>query len=106
MSLKIDNLEEVYTAAFDARSKWRNILFTLEIETNRINSIGDTWENNPEICFREGLSEWLKSGKRSWKDLIQALSTPTVGYKDVAKVIEKDHGLDNDDADESDEQTG
>ncbi len=87
----IADLEEVYAATVDARGKWRNILFSLDIPTATINSIGVAGKNNPDICYREGLVEWLKGGQRSWKDVVEALSTPTVGYEGIAKAIEKLH---------------
>ena len=91
MSGIIADIEEVYAATSDARGKWRNILFSLEVATATINSIGVAGKNNPDICYREGLVEWLKGGQRIWKDVVEALSTPTVGYEGIAKAIEKLH---------------
>lgn len=91
MSNKITDIEEVYTATFDARSKWRNILFALEVSTATINSVGVAGKSDPDTCYREGLSEWFKGGPRTWSDIAAALSTPTVGHEDIAKMIEQDH---------------
>ena len=46
--------------------------------------------DHPDHCYREGLSEWLEGGERSWGDLVKALSSPTVGRSDIATVIEMD----------------
>lgn len=93
MSNKIADVKEVYTATFEARSKWRNILFALEVSTATINSIGVAAKNDPDICYREGLSEWLKGGQRTWTNIVAALSTPTVGHEDIAKMVEQDHPI-------------
>ncbi len=35
--------------------------------------------------------EWLKCGERSWEDVVKALSSPIVGFSDIARTIEKDY---------------
>lgn len=91
MSLTVADLKDVYVATFHARNKWRNILLHLEVPPTTINSIGVAWGNNPDDCYREGLSEWLTSGNRSWKDVVDALSSPIVDHSDIAKTIEQGH---------------
>ncbi len=56
-----------------------------------LKTIGNEWSNNPDDCYREGLLEWLKGGEGSWRDIVNALSSPTVGHSDVAMTVEKDH---------------
>ena len=46
--------------------------------------------DTPDQCYHEGLSEWLEGGERSWGDLVEALSSPTVGHSDIAMVVERD----------------
>ncbi len=89
--LTIADLNKVYLAMFDARAKWRNILLMLEVPPGTIDSIGVKWRENPDDCYRDGLKEWLKSGERSWKHVVEALSNPTVGHSDIARTIERDH---------------
>ena len=89
MAITIADLKEVYRTTFKARSKWKNILLELDISSVTIESIGVSCHNNPDDCYREGLREWLEGGERSWKDLVEALSSPTVGYKDIAFVIDR-----------------
>ncbi len=85
------DLGKLYSATFDARTKWRNILLALEISSATINGIGTKWHDNPDDCYREGLLEWLKGGERSWEDVVKALSNPTVGHIHIARTIEKDY---------------
>ncbi len=89
--LTIADLNKVYLATFDARIKWRNILLMLKVSAATLKTIGNEWSNNPEDCYREGLSEWLNGGEGSWRDIIKALSSPTVGHSDIARTVEKDH---------------
>ncbi len=85
------DLIKLYLAVFDARNQWRNILLVLEVSSDTINSIGTRWSNIPDDCYREGLLEWLKGGEGSWRDIVKALSSPTMGHGDLAKTIERDH---------------
>ncbi|XP_064389884.1 uncharacterized protein LOC135337826 isoform X2 [Halichondria panicea] len=89
--LTIADLNKVYLATFDARIKWRNILLMLEVSAATIRSIGKEWNNDPDDCYREGLLEWLTDGERRWEDMVEALSSPTVGHVHIARTIEKDH---------------
>ncbi len=103
------DLAKLYRATFDGRSKWRYILLALDISSATIDRISVQWSNNPDDCYREGLSEWLKGGDRSWEYVVKALSSPTVGHSDIARTIERDHLQSTDQtipsnyADESDE---
>ncbi len=87
MSLTAANLKELYVTTFEARTKWRNILLMLGVPSASIDSVGIKWRDNPDDCYREGLSEWLKSGERSRIDLMEALASPVVGHNDIAMLI-------------------
>ena len=87
MPITVKDLSKVYEATFDARSKWRNVLLALGVQKATIDSIGVRWHDNPEDCYREGLSEWLCCGERTWNDLARALSSPTVEYKMLAAKV-------------------
>ncbi len=89
--LTIADLKTLYLATFETRTKWRNILLVLDISPDTINNIGTKWQDNLDDCYREGLSEWLKCGERSWEDVVKALSSPIVGFSDIARTIEKDY---------------
>ena len=91
MSITIDDLKKVYKATFEARNEWKNILLELEVSSATIDSIGVKCQDNPKECYREGLKEWLEGGERSWGDLVEALSSTTVGHSDIAMVIKRDY---------------
>ena len=91
MSITIADLRKVYKATFEARNEWKNILLELEVSSANIDNIGVRCRDNPKDCYREGLKEWLEGGEISWKDLVEALSSPTVGHNVVATVIVRDY---------------
>ena len=90
-SLATENLKEVYSKAYKARGKWSNILLALNVDNATIETIGMAHRESPDDCFRTGLSRWLSSGSGNWKDLVEALSDPTVGHQDIADSIEKEY---------------
>ena len=91
MSIAIADLKKVYKTTFGARNEWKNILLELEVSSATIDNIGERCHDSPKDCYREGLKEWLEGGKRSWGDLVEALSSPTVGHSDIAMAIERDY---------------
>ena len=90
MSITAADLKKVYRTTFEARNEWKNILLELEVSSATIRSIGVRCHDDPKDCYREGLSEWLEGGVRSWGDLVEALSSPTVGHSDIAMAIKRD----------------
>ena len=91
MSITVADLKKVYKTTFEARNEWRNILLELEVSSATIRSIGVRYHDDPKDCYREGLSEWLEGGERSWGDLVEALSSTTVGHSGIAMAIERDY---------------
>ena len=91
MSITIADLKKVYRTTFEARKEWKNILLELEASSATIRSIEVRCHDDPKDCYREGLSEWLEGGERSWGDLVEALSSPTVGHSDIAMTIERNY---------------
>ena len=90
MSLTLADLKEVYRTTFEARNKWKNILLELDVSHTEIQVIEVRNHDHHEDCYREGLSTWLNDGtERTWRDLVKALSSPTVGYMEIAKRIEQ-----------------
>ena len=89
MSITIADLKKVYKTTFEARNEWKNILLELEVSSAIIRSIGESCHDNPKDCYREGLSKWLESGERSWGELVESLSSPTVGHYDIAMVLRR-----------------
>ncbi len=80
-------LNNVYRLTYDARDEWRNILVGLEMSSATIRSIGMQWRDKPDDCYREGLTEWIRGGERDWVFVLDALSSPTVGHKALARKI-------------------
>ena len=94
MSITLKDLKKVYAATFAARNKWRNILLDLDVDSSTIDSISTKCLDIPDDCYREGLAYWLRGEERSWSDVVEALSSPTVGYDDIAMIIEREYNID------------
>ena len=96
-SITIADLKVVYRASFKAHKKWQNILLELEVSSDDIQYLPVCahfewgYPDNTLMYYREGLRKWLEGGERSWGDLVEALSSPTVGRSDIAKEIERDY---------------
>ncbi len=90
-SISSNDLREVYEATYEAREKWANVLLALDVTNPTIESIRSKFHGNPDDCYRQGLSQWLQEGDKSWNDVARAMSSPTVGHKDIAGAISKSH---------------
>ena len=92
-SITIADFEVVHRATFEACEHWQNMLLELEVSSDVTEDTHFQYPHNTASCYREGLRKWLKGGERKWGDLVEALSSPTVGRSDIAKEIERDYIL-------------
>ena len=92
-SITIADLNVVFRATSEAHEHWQNVLLELDVSSDVIENIGHEYRYDSVSCYHEGLRKWLKGGERSWGDLVEALSSPTVGRSDIAKEIERDYIL-------------
>ena len=95
------NLGKVQDLIWNARPKWFNVGLNLDINEATLTMIKQSNANGDD-CFREMLSEWLKSVEPSWEELLAALRKPSVGHKQLAKKIARkfDISIESDDSDE------
>lgn len=98
-----DNLAKVRNLLWDASPDWFDLGLELGINQTSLRIIGHDNHDVVKRCFTDMLSEWLKmiDPLPSWEALISALRQPSVGRKDVAKVVEKEIGtsVESDDTD-------
>jgi len=75
-------LEKIHTAS----TKWCNIGLQLRVPKNTLDSLKVQF-TDPRECLRELLNEWLKQidPTPTWKALIDALNSPTVGEGQLAE---------------------
>ena len=87
-----DNLGDVQDLIWDARPKWFNLGLKLRVSQATLTMIK---QNHPDgdDCFREMLSEWLKSVEPSWEELLAALKKPSVGCTQLAKKIAREFDI-------------
>ena len=89
--LTSDDLGCVLEGVVDAAAQWYNLGLKLKVRTGRLNSIRTEF-NTPEDQLREMLNAWLTTGDNpSWKTLIDALRSRTVGGSQLAAVLEAEY---------------
>ena len=92
MALTIKNLHAVYTAVFEARTKWYDIGLGLNVAPDTLDSIkSDAQFHNPGEKLRETLKVWLKTDTEpTWQDIVGVLKSRVVGESKLASDIEAD----------------
>ena len=91
MELSVDDLGIVRNEIFDASPKWYDVGLELKVSVATLDSIRDQF-GDPKDCFREALKCWLKSTlKPTWRVLVDALRSRTVGEKQLADNLEAKH---------------
>ena len=80
-------LEELH----GTHSKWKDIGIFLEIEHSTLDKIGTEHKSSIADCNREMLTEWLRNGEATWKKLVKALKSKTVGLIKKAESIQRNH---------------
>ena len=81
----------MYTAVYEARSKWRNIGRSLRVSAGTIASIRDPDDGE---CLHAVLTSWIQTGDAVIQDLLRALENITVGREDIAIKIRERKGED------------
>ena len=90
-----DNLKEVCNLVSDAKPKWYDLGFQLDIKEVALEVIKMENSNNVHACFRKMLSTWLKmiDPTPSWEGLLTALEHDSVNCGDVAESIRQRFGI-------------
>ncbi len=89
--LKIDDLQEVFSALKSAAIKWFNLGLALGIKYDNLESIKSD-NNGVTDCLREMLAHWLRSSpSRTWTDICNGLRNGTVELIALADKIEEEH---------------
>ena len=98
VDLVSDNLGQLLDLLYDACHKWYNLGMTLGIKEAKLEIIRSNWPRDEEACFREMLSEWLKTTDPdpSWEGLIAALKQHCVGSKKLADKVREELGIPKD----------
>lgn len=90
--MSISDLKDVINTLWEARSKWFNIGIELQRTLDDLEVIKTRCNNNPDDCFREMFTEWLRESKESlptWENIITALKAKPVGYGQLARKVEQ-----------------
>ena len=79
------NEKNAINLAWDARIKWYFIGIQLGQKTTDLDVISK--ERKDDICFTRMITEWVRKGKATWNELINALNHKTVGFSNLADTI-------------------
>ena len=72
-------------------SKWQAIGIQLNVSHGELTEIRERCGENLEACNREMQIVWLKSGKATWRALLEALQSASVGLLEDAKRIRENY---------------
>ena len=82
------HLADVQEALHGTDPKWRAIGIQLRIPGAKLEKIEHDQYASIEDRNRQMQIDWLRTGKATWKDLVKALRTKSVGLHKVADSIE------------------
>ena len=85
--LSVDDLCAVQKELYDARPHWYNLGLELGLKPGALDAIKSRCSGDE--CFRETLKEYLKTTTPSWRALVEALRSPTVGQPKLAETVEQ-----------------
>ena len=88
--LTVDDLKDVRTAIWDARSGWKDIGIELGLKITHLDAIEENNHGNAEKCFTKMLTVWLKrvNPPPTWSAMVEALKGRTVDFEDLAEQVE------------------
>ena len=85
--LDLDDLKHILRTTWEARRRWYNIGLALNISPYKIDVIKHEYASDPGDCLREILMLWLKESVPTWKEMIEVLRSPMVGFEHIAENI-------------------
>ena len=85
------DLPNVFEELHDVRTKWYDFGLQIKVKSSDLDAIKQKNREDPHVCFRELLNDWLKQAnpKPTWKAVISALQSPTVGFEQLAESMAK-----------------
>ena len=87
-SLTLESLNLVSNQTWEARTKWFYIGLELKLNPSDLEAIKVANSNEPDNCFTNMLSVWLRNDNATWAALIDALKSKKVNHLYLAKSIE------------------
>jgi hypothetical protein len=82
----------IYSNIWEARNRWFNIGFGLNLEVSDLEEIRQTYRDKVDDCFLDMLKKWLRTSPRpTQSNLITVLREKTVGFDQLAEELESKH---------------
>ena len=87
--LSTKDLQAVFLELYDARIKWNNIGLGLGTSYSDLAAIKERNRDDPDECFKDLLSHWLRQARPTWEAIVNALESRPVGYEQLAESVKK-----------------
>ena len=86
--LKESDMKEITEKSWKARERWFHVGIQLGMSVSDLNVIKNGANHHqPDDCFIDMLTQWLRKGKATWEALMNALRSEQVGYPQLADLI-------------------
>ena len=85
--LEEKKLFKVFEGISDTKSQWKNIGRALGLSSSVLDGIEKKNDTNQQDCLYDMLEKWIATGKATFEDLLSALESKLVGYKDFTTRI-------------------
>ena len=89
-TLAQEDLATLVNELYEVRAKWFDLGVQLRMSTPDLDAIQTQYQNNPDACLRQMLSDWLTKEVPSpptWQRVVDALSSPAVDRPAVAQRV-------------------
>ncbi len=84
-----EDLVTVLTELYEVRAVWYNFGLALNLTSDDLDAIKGPY-TDPSECLREAINGWLNTfPDPSWESVVQALRSPIVGRKILARRLEQ-----------------
>ena len=83
----MNDLVVVQEELYNVRPHWYNLGLKLGLKPGALDAIKT--QCSGDECFRETLKDYLKTTTPSWRALVEALRSPTVGQLQLAEEVEQ-----------------
>lgn len=83
-----EDFKDIHNILYGARDSWKSLGIALRIPFNTLMNIEGRIPPNTDKRYKDVLTHWLLNGKnRTWKTLVSALQSKSVGRPDLARKI-------------------
>ena len=87
-----DNLVPILKAVVTV-NEWHSLGLELGLKKDALDRVEIEKKGNVLHCQKKMVSQWLDTGKATWRSLVEALMSPLVGKEGLANELAKEHSV-------------